>query len=241
MAERGAAARVAFAAAHIAMAGAAGGGLVLAAGGPDGRGAAVALAALAVLCGIVLRPAGVRAFGTGGGGLSARVACVAAASAVGAATAGAASPVTIAALAGAAAVLGFLFDGLAALIDPGGTGDGAAAAVAGIVLVASAAPVWLGPWVAGGSGPAWMVDGIVWTSPLSYLAAAGGFDYLRSAWFYTHAPFGGLRYALPGLPAATVAYGVLGTLAWIAAQWRARRSSPGNPRGLADRGTGNTG
>jgi hypothetical protein len=146
-----------------------------------------------------------------------------------------------AAAAGTAAVLVWLADGTArlpavalaagalALGSAGGArlvarlvgdaGRARLAALAGLAL-AGTAPVWLGGVAEAAGGTA--VDVVVAASPLSYLAAAAGHDWLRDPWLYTHSPIGSLRFAYPALGPATVAWIALG-LACVAA---ARRANP---------------
>jgi len=63
--------------------------------------------------------------------------------------------------------------------------------------LAAVAPLWLGPVAERFADIPIVVNGIVAASPLSYLAAAVGDDYLRGIWFYQHTPLGSLHYVYP--------------------------------------------
>lgn len=102
-----------------------------------------------------------------------------------------------------------------------------------VTLLASAcstAPLWLGPLAELAGSNQQLVDAIVAISPLSYLALLADYDYLRSAWFYQHTPFGGLRYNYPSTISLTSAYLTL-TALLLAARWQLQwkgRQVPGH-------------
>lgn len=73
------------------------------------------------------------------------------------------------------------------------------------LILTGTAPLWLGP-LAGLSGSQQLSDFIIALSPIGYLTSLIGYDVLRSAWFYTHAPFGGLRYDYPNPAIITLIY-----------------------------------
>jgi len=60
-------------------------------------------------------------------------------------------------------------------------------------------PIWLAPWVEVIATTPEKLHIIIWSSPLTFLATALDYDYLRSHWFYQHTPYGMLRYNYPGL------------------------------------------
>lgn len=72
--------------------------------------------------------------------------------------------------------------------------------------IVTTAPIWIGAWVEFGSNSRNITDSVVAISPLSYFAVMIDYDYLRSQWFYTHTPFGTLRYSYPGWLSYTIAY-----------------------------------
>lgn len=82
---------------------------------------------------------------------------------------------------------------------------GAHRAVACLLLLAMAAPLWLGP-LAGRLANASFTDLVVAISPTSYLAGLIGIDLYRTAWFYAHTPLGGLRYEDPDIAVMTLFY-----------------------------------
>lgn len=97
-----------------------------------------------------------------------------------------------------------------------------------LAILCGAAPLWLGPWAAAPDSGQAVTDGIVAISPLSYLAVTIDYDYLRSEWFYQHAPFGALRYHYPSAILLGVAY-LLPALAGL--RWAEhRRTSKTGPR-----------
>jgi len=222
MTEQSRGAGIAFVVAHLVLVSAAGAAVILSGPVALGRGTIVTIASIAVVCGVVLRPAGLRAFGSGIVGIAARVACVGIGVIVAIAIIGSAHlPADLLlSTTAAAVVLALVLDQFAAAFDPIGNGYGASLGTLTVVGVASTIPLWLGPAIDTPSAPPFLADGVVWASPLSCLSAVAGYDYLRSAWFYAHTPLGGLRYSLPDPFTTTLAYGVLGTVLWIAAKWR---------------------
>jgi hypothetical protein len=95
-------------------------------------------------------------------------------------------------------------DGHAAIAGP----------AAGLALLA-AAPLWLGPVIARTEPAQWVSDAVIALSPLTHLSLPAQADYLRSDWFYRHAPFGGLRYDYPNPATVTGGYLLACSLAWI--------------------------
>ncbi len=85
--------------------------------------------------------------------------------------------------------------------------------VLALVLVTSLAPLWLGPAAELFATRQPIVDLIVASSPLSYLASLISFDYLRSDWFYQHTSFGALRYDYPSPQLMTLIYLTIAVLA----------------------------
>jgi hypothetical protein len=80
--------------------------------------------------------------------------------------------------------------------------------IATVAIVAAACgPLWLGP-LALRLGTLGFTNAVVALSPLSYLAAACEWDYLRSPWFYLHSPVGSLRFAYPAFGTAALALSV---------------------------------
>lgn len=72
-------------------------------------------------------------------------------------------------------------------------------------IVAATTPLWLGP-VAGMLASQGFTDLIIAVSPVGYLISLIDYDALRSAWFYTHTPLGGLRYDYPNPVIFTMIY-----------------------------------
>jgi hypothetical protein len=65
------------------------------------------------------------------------------------------------------------------------------------MLLFSTLPVWLSPWVEYLADTQTKINGLLWASPLSYLAGMLDYDYLRNQWFYTHTSYNMLRYDYP--------------------------------------------
>lgn len=62
----------------------------------------------------------------------------------------------------------------------------------------TALPVAGAPWLELAGNPPRLTDAIVAASPLTAIAVALEFDYLRSPWFYANSALGSLRYDYPG-------------------------------------------
>lgn len=79
--------------------------------------------------------------------------------------------------------------------------------VSGVLWLAAAAPLWLGPLADLGAhaGPA-DANRIVAASPLVHLGVAAGQDVLRTQWFYAHTSFGALQFEYPPLAGIAIAY-----------------------------------
>lgn len=86
------------------------------------------------------------------------------------------------------------------------------------LMLAAAAPLWLGP--AGARLD--LANAVVAASPLTFLSVMADYDYLHSQWFYAHSPLGSLRFAYPEWWIATLAYGAAGILLLTAAAGRSR-------------------
>jgi len=85
--------------------------------------------------------------------------------------------------------------------------------------LAAAAPLWLSPVAERFADIPAVVNGIVAVSPLSYLAAAAGDDYLRGVWFYLHTPLGSLHYIYP----SALLYSGVCLLLGLICLWSGRR------------------
>jgi hypothetical protein len=94
--------------------------------------------------------------------------------------------------------------GLRRIVGPAGAGTISLA----LAALACAAPLWLGPLVEQWADRRAVADAVLALSPLTYLAIAADFDYLRGAWFYRFSPFGALRYDYASFAAASVFYGM---------------------------------
>lgn len=97
------------------------------------------------------------------------------------------------------------------------------------LAVLGAAPVWLGPYADLRAESRWIVNAVIWVSPLTYLGTLADVDYLRSDWFYRHTPFGGLRFSYPAPLVQTVIYAAFVVLLLLgrkrrAPWWTDRRS-----------------
>ena len=88
----------------------------------------------------------------------------------------------------------------------------------------TAVPLWAAPLAELTAQRQWTVDAIVAVSPLTYVALAADFDYLRTAWFYRASVLGTLRYEYPDFIAATAVYALPAFALALAALRRRRRS-----------------
>ncbi len=79
-----------------------------------------------------------------------------------------------------------------------------------LLLITTSAPLWLGPAVEPLYLGETIINAIITTSPLSYLATLADWDYLRGEWFYRHTPFGGLRFDYPSIPITSLVYLTIG-------------------------------
>ncbi len=129
-------------------------------------------------------------------------------------------------LAAAVLVLTFLLDGLHHLLTAWSFADWAASCVLWTALaLAVMAPLWLGPWAERFSATESLANAVLWVSPLTYLASAAEYDYLRSQWFYLRSPIGAIRYEYPGPLALGAWHLLLGLACRPAARFvRGRRS-----------------
>lgn len=85
------------------------------------------------------------------------------------------------------------------------------------LLLAGAAPLWLAP-LAGQLAVDAFTNLILALSPAGYLAALIDYDALRSGWFYSNTPWGGLRYDYPDPLIQTLVYTGLAALLCLGAR-----------------------
>jgi len=88
--------------------------------------------------------------------------------------------------------------------------------VLALLLVLTAAPVWLGPVLLflpddlwrGTSWPVsqWLASSILMLSPLTFLSLLIDTDFLRIDWFYQNTPFGGMRFSYPPIALFVFSY-----------------------------------
>lgn len=108
---------------------------------------------------------------------------------------------------------------LCALLEgPLGGAGAAGAAVALLLALAGALPVWAGPATQGLDDGGVALDAVLAASPLTHLAVASGNDLLRNPWLYENTPLGGLPAEYPAGTTLAAAYAAglaaLGALAW---------------------------
>jgi len=84
-------------------------------------------------------------------------------------------------------------------------------AVLVVLLLCVTAPLWLSPFCAALASQ-FITDLVLAVSPIGYLASLTDFDPLRSSWFYTNTPLGGLRYDYPDPVLLTAVYWSLAML-----------------------------
>lgn len=118
-------------------------------------------------------------------------------------------------LATAVAVLAFFLERLTSFLGAVASESTAAPAALLIFVLASAAPLWLGPWVQILAAQEAVTNGVIAASPLSYLAVMADYDLLRNQWFYRNAPFGGLRYTYQGPLISGLSYTLLSLFFWF--------------------------
>jgi hypothetical protein len=97
-----------------------------------------------------------------------------------------------------------------------------------LVLLVTAAPVWLSPWLAQLGSDSPLARGVLLASPLVQLATAAGWDVLRSPWVYAHSVLGSLRFDYPSLSTLALIDATLclaPSLASRASAWPRRFSS----------------
>ncbi len=63
-----------------------------------------------------------------------------------------------------------------------------------LLAVSASSCLWLGPAAELAAADPWVATLIVNLNPVSFLAAAAGYDYLLATWFYQRTAFGSLRY-----------------------------------------------
>jgi hypothetical protein len=101
-------------------------------------------------------------------------------------------------------------------------------ALLAFVLLLTAAPVWLSPWLAPLGSDSPLARGVLLASPLVQLATAAGWDVLRSPWIYAHSVLGSLRFEYPSLRALALIDATLclaPSLAARASAWPRRLTS----------------
>jgi hypothetical protein len=76
------------------------------------------------------------------------------------------------------------------------SGAGAHRVVLSTLILACTAPLWLGS-LAGVLASRVFTDLVIALSPVGYLTSLIDYDVLRSDWFYTRIPLGGMRYDYP--------------------------------------------
>lgn len=113
-------------------------------------------------------------------------------------------------LALACAMLAWLLSALIRLFGGRASRHAGASWIVLVSLLLGLAPLWGGALLdlAAASGPG--ADLLIGMSPLTYLAQAAAWDYLRFDWFYRATPLGALRFEYPDFWAST---GLLGLLA----------------------------
>jgi hypothetical protein len=102
----------------------------------------------------------------------------------------------------------------------------AALAVLMAAAILTALPLWAAPVAELTAARQWTVDAVVAASPLTYVALAADFDYLRTEWFYRMSVLGTLRYEYPAFAFASAVY-ALPALALGAAALRRRKTVVG--------------
>ncbi len=99
-------------------------------------------------------------------------------------------------------------------------------AVALLLALWAAVPLWLGPLAELLSRDhEGAVDAVIGASPLTHLAVASGNDLLRNPWLYQHSNLAALPFSYPGLAALVWFYATASTVLALAALAWLRRSS----------------
>jgi hypothetical protein len=70
----------------------------------------------------------------------------------------------------------------------------------------AAAPIWLGPLMDIYHPGDRVINGIVSMTPLTHVAVAAQYDYLRGEWLYQNSSFGSLRFVYPGFGGIMAGY-----------------------------------
>jgi hypothetical protein len=98
----------------------------------------------------------------------------------------------------------------------GGAHALAGVAVAFVLALLGALPLWLGPGaeLLATRQPNGAIDIVLGLSPLSHLSVAAANDLLRNDWFYRHSSLAGLQFSYPGLATTAWALAAAG-LGWI--------------------------
>ncbi|MDH3748012.1 MAG: hypothetical protein OER97_07365 [Gammaproteobacteria bacterium] len=71
------------------------------------------------------------------------------------------------------------------------------AIVIGLFALLALVPMWAGPMLELANNPVWANRLVMYVSPLTALATALDFDYLRTAWFYEYSAVATMRYDYP--------------------------------------------
>lgn len=98
-----------------------------------------------------------------------------------------------------------------------------------LCVLVTATPLWLGPFTEHLIESQALTNTVISVSPLTYLAVLTDYDYLRSSWFYSHTPFGELRYTYPSALALTAFYMLLCAALPVfrkAREWQKRHRGP---------------
>jgi hypothetical protein len=108
--------------------------------------------------------------------------------------------------------------------DEGSAREASVWCVVAILWLSSAAPLWLGPIAdLGARGEPGLPSAVLAASPLVHLAIAGGYDLLRSQWFYGHSSLGALQVEYPRVATLLACYAAAGAvLALLAIPLRIR-------------------
>jgi hypothetical protein len=109
----------------------------------------------------------------------------------------------------AVAVLAWVMSALVQLFARQERRHASVSLVAFATLVLGLAPLWGGAIVDAVAPTGAGADILVGVSPLTYLAQAAGWDYLRYDWIYRVTPLGSLRFDYPDFWISTIAYAAL--------------------------------
>ena len=97
-----------------------------------------------------------------------------------------------------------------------------------ITTTLTTATIWSGNWIEH-IGSQNTTDSIIAISPLTYLASMLDYDYLRSQWFYSHTPYGSLRYHYPHWLSYLIVYlGITALLSFVERQLKIKANNLGS-------------